>query len=56
MKGRNFDKTTTYHENSPIPIKMRGSFEDVLKRGIYKELHQRKVLSDGQLCILLKTK
>ena len=49
MKGRNFDKTTTYHE-------MRGSFEDVLKRGIYKELHQRKVLSDGQLCILLKTK
>lgn len=55
MKEGNFDRTTTYHDNGLISIEMRRSFDDVLKRGIYKELHQRKILSDGQLCILLKT-
>lgn len=54
MKEENFDKITTYSD--PIPIEVRCSFYDVLKRGIYKELHRRKMLSDGQLCILLKTK
>lgn len=56
MKEGNFDRITTYHDNSLIPVEMRRSFDDVLKRGIYKELHRRKMLSDGQLCILLKTK
>lgn len=54
MKEENSDRTTTY--NDVIPIEVRCSFYDVLKRGIYKELHRRKMLSDGQLCILLKTK
>lgn len=56
MREGDFDKTTTYHDNRVIPVEMRRSFEDALKRGIYKELHRRKMLSDGQLCILLKTK
>lgn len=55
MKEGNLDKTTTYHDKSLIPMEMRRSFEDAVKRGIYKELHRRKMLSDGQLCILLKT-
>lgn len=55
MAEGNSDRTTTYHDNSLIPIEMRRSFDDVLKRGIYKELHQRKILSDGQLCTLLET-
>lgn len=54
MKEEDFDRTTTY--NNRIPIEAGCSFYDVLKRGIYKELHRRKMLSDGQLCILLKTK
>lgn len=56
MKEPDFERTITYHENSPIPVTAGSSFDDVLKRGIYKELHRRKMLSDGQLCILLKTK
>lgn len=55
MAEGNSDRTTTYHDNGLIPIQMGRSFDDVLKRGIYKELHQRKILSDGQLCILLET-
>lgn len=54
MKEENPDKTVTYHDNSLVPLEMRHSFEDTVKRGIYKELHRRKMLSDGQLCILLK--
>ena len=56
MKEENSDRGATYTENNQIPIEVRCSFCDVLKRGIYKELHRRKMLSDGQLCILLKTK
>lgn len=56
MKEEDFDKITTYSDNDWIPIEVRGSFYNVLKRGIYKELHRKKMLSDGQLCILLKTK
>ena len=56
MKEGDFDKPMTNHDNSTIPMEIRHSFEDAVKRGIYKELHRRKMLSDGQLCILLKTK
>ena len=56
MKEGNSDRGATYNDNNQIPIEIRSSFYDVLKRGIYKELHRRKMLSDGQLCILLKTK
>lgn len=31
----------------------KGEFQKVLKRGIYKELHKRKMLSDQQLTVLL---
>lgn len=54
MKEGNLDRTTTCDADSLIPIEMRRSFYDVLKRGVYKELHRRKMLSDGQLCFLLK--
>lgn len=56
MKKENSDKATTYHDDNLVSIEMRRSFEDALKKGIYKELHQRKMISDGQLCILLKNK
>lgn len=56
MKEGNLDRKTTYHDNSLLPIDIKRSFDDVVKRGIYMELHRRKMLSDGQLCILLKTK
>ena len=56
MKEGNLNNKITYHDKSLIPMEMRCSFEDAVKRGIYKELHRRKMLSDGQLCILLKTK
>lgn len=55
MKEGNFDKTTIYYDKSLIPMERRYSFEDAVKRGIYKELHRRKMLTDGQLCILLNT-
>lgn len=56
MEEKNSDRGAAYIDNYQIPIEVRSSFYDVLKRGIYKELHRRKMLSDGQLCILLKTK
>ena len=56
MKEEDFDRTTAYNDSNQIPIEVSCSFYDVLKKGIYKELHRRKMLSDGQLCILLKTK
>lgn len=42
--------------DSLMSLEMQHSFYATLKSGIYKELHRRKMLSDGQLCILLKTK
>lgn len=56
MKEENSCKEASYDVECLIPVEMRHSFYTVLKRGIYKELHRKKVLSDGQLCILLKTK
>lgn len=56
MKEGNFDRGATYDKNGLISIEMERSFHATLKKGIYKELHRRKMLSDGQLCILLKTK
>ena len=56
MKEGNLNHTRSYHDKGLIPMEMRRSFEDTVKRGVYKELHRRKMLSDGQLCILLKTK
>lgn len=56
MKEENPDKMITYRDISRIPMEMRHDLEDALKRGIYKELHRRKMLSDRQLSILLKTR
>ncbi len=56
MKEEDSDREAKYNDSNQIAIEVRCSFYDVLKRGIYKELHRRKMLSDGQLCILLKTK
>lgn len=56
MREANSDRGAAYDDNNQIPTEVRCSFYDVLKRGVYKELHRRKMLSDGQLCILLKAK
>ena len=56
MKEENPDKMITYRDISRIPMEMRHDFENALKRGIYKELHRRKMLSDRQLSILLKNR
>lgn len=56
MKEKNSGRKVVNDADSRIPLEMRHSFHAALKRGIYKELHRRKMLSDGQLCILLKTK
>lgn len=56
MKEGDLDYTRTYHDKGLIPMEMRRSFEDAVKRGVYKELYRRKMLSDGQLCFLLKIK
>lgn len=56
MKGKNPDRKAVYNADSQMTLEMEHSFHAVLKRGIYKELHRRKMLSDGQLCILLKSK
>ncbi len=56
MKEEHSDREAAYNDSNQMPIEVRCSFYDVLKSGIYKELHRRKMLSDGQLCILLKTK
>ena len=55
MKEETSDRGATYNDNNQIPIEVTRTFYDNLKKGIYKELHRRKMLSDGQLCILLKT-
>lgn len=39
-----------------IPIETRNAFKVMLKKGIYKELHKRSLLSDAQLNSLLKDK
>lgn len=56
MEEKNPGKKAEYDVDSLIPLEIRYSFHTALKRGIYKELHRRKMLSDGQLSILLKTK
>ena len=38
-----------------IPLKIRYSFEDVLKRGIYMQLYNQNMLSDSQLNSLIKS-
>ena len=38
-----------------IPLKIRHSFEDVLKRGIYMQLYNQNMLSDSQLNSLIKS-
>ena len=55
MKKGETDITGKYYDDSLVPIEMRRSFEDALKRGIYKELHRRKMLSDEQLRMLLES-
>lgn len=56
MKEKNPGRKAVYDADNLMSLDMRYSFHAALKRGIYKELHRRKMLSDGQLCILLKTK
>lgn len=53
MKKEIFDQAVTFHERITIPIEMKQSIDSLLKRGVYKELHRRKMLSDGQLDMLL---
>ncbi len=55
MKEETFDQTITFHEGITIPIEMKDSINNLLKRGVYKELHRRKMLSDGQLDMLLSS-
>lgn len=55
MKKGETDIKGKYYDDSLVPIEMRRSFEDALKRGIYKELHRRKMLSDEQLRMLLES-
>ena len=54
MKKGELDITGTYYD-SLVSMEMRRSFEEALKRGIYKELHRRKMLSDEQLRMLLES-
>lgn len=56
MREKGFDRTTICSDRNQIPIEAGCPFYGALKRGIYKELHRKKMLSDGQLCILLKAK
>ena len=53
MKKGELDITGTYYD-SLVSMEMRRSFEEALKRGIYKELHHKKMLRDEELCLLLK--
>ncbi|MCI8363812.1 MAG: hypothetical protein HFG34_02525 [Eubacterium sp.] len=53
MKKEIFVQAVTFHESITIPIEMKQSIDSLLKRGVYKELHRRKMLSDGQLDMLL---
>lgn len=55
MEKETFDRAITFHESITIPIKMKYSINNLLKRGVYKELHHRKMLSDGQLDMLLSS-
>ncbi len=55
MKKETFDQTITFHGSITIPIEMKESINLLLKRGVYKELHRRKMLSDGQLDMLLSS-
>ncbi len=53
MKKETFDHVITFHESITIPIEIKHSINSLLKKGVYKELHRRKMLSDGQLDMLL---
>lgn len=55
MKKETFDQAIIFHENSTISIEMKQSIHRLLKRGVYKELHRRKMLSDEQLDMLLSS-
>ena len=47
-------ETTDDRKNEHIPFEVKKSFEKVLKRGIYKQLYDKKMISDSQLNILLQ--
>ena len=47
-------KATDDRGNEHIPFDAKKSFEKVLKRGIYKQLYDKKMISDSQLNILLQ--
>lgn len=47
-------KTTDDRKNERILEETKKSFEEVLKRGIYKQLYDKKMISDSQLNTLLQ--
>lgn len=47
-------KTIDDRGNERIPFDTKKSFEKVLKQGIYKQLYDKKMISDSQLNILLQ--
>ena len=55
MKKETFNQTITLHKSISISIEVKNSFDRLLKKGVYKELHRRKMLSDGQLDMLLSS-
>lgn len=55
MRKETLDQAITFYENITIPIEIKQSINSLLKRGVYKELHRRKMLSDGQLDMLLSS-
>ena len=55
MKKETFNQTITLHKSILISIEVKNSFDRLLKKGVYKELHRRKMLSDGQLDMLLSS-
>lgn len=55
MRKETFGQAITFYENITIPIEIKQSINSLLKRGVYKELHRRKMLSDGQLDMLLSS-
>ena len=47
-------KTIDDRGNERIPFDTKKSFEKLLKRGIYKHLYDKKMISDSPLNILLQ--
>lgn len=55
FNSRNISENNNIINNS-LDSTIREEFKLLLKKGIYKELHNRKLLSDAQLNYLLNSK